>query len=199
MEQWITAAKKEQQKYANKTTFQKSRTNQWTLPSGWNKSNRSNKGQSQRRHPNDETVPMDIDGFAARKVTTEEEKKRHQKEGRCFECHKTGHMARNCPTKKKGKDDRPFKRTPFKSNSSWRQRTGNTLGKRPFNRFNNVSARSAHIEEVEDDNNDETEDENSALNLDVHDLAVRAAAFSDDQREEWVEAMKDLGVDFQTA
>jgi hypothetical protein len=52
-------------------------------------------------------------------------------------------------TKKKGKNDRPFKCTPFKSNSSC--------------------------------------------------LAVRAAAFSDEQREEWVETMKDLGVDFQTA
>jgi hypothetical protein len=203
MTDWLNAAQTEQKKHARKNVFKKIRQNVWTLPTDWNKPNKSNKGQShnqqhtQRRHPNDETVPMDIDGFAARKVTTEEEKQRHRKEGRCFECHRTGHMARQCPTKRKGKENRTFKRTPFKSDSSWRQRTGNKPNKRPFNRFE--SARGAHIEEIESDNDDEQRDDESPLDLDVHDLAARAATFSDEQREEWVEAMKDLGVDFQTA
>jgi hypothetical protein len=205
MTDWINAAQTEQRKYANKTVFNRSRQNQWTIPASWNRNTKSNKGnqqQSQRRHPNDQTVPMDIDGFAARKVTTEDEKQRHRKEGRCFECHKTGHMARQCPTKRKGKENQSFKRTPFQSNSTWRQRTGNnqrkgnTQNRRPFTRFE--SARSAHIEEIEDDN-DEPQDENAPPNLDVHDLAARAASFSNEQREEWIEAMKDLGVDFQTA
>jgi hypothetical protein len=80
MTDWINAAQTEQRKYANKTVFQRSQQNQWTIPAGWNRNTKSNRGQtqqshqSQRRHPNDQTVPMDIDGFAARKVTTEEEK-----------------------------------------------------------------------------------------------------------------------------
>ena len=37
---------------------------------------------------------------SAGKATTEEQKKKHCDEGRCFECSKQGHLARDCPTKK---------------------------------------------------------------------------------------------------
>jgi hypothetical protein len=189
---WIAAARTEQQKYANKLTYKKG-ASLWMLPTGWGKQTKShNQGhqQSNRRHPNDQVVPMDIDGL---KVTTEKEKKKHRDEGRCFECHKTGHVARYCPNKKRGKENQSFKSTSSK-HGSWRPRTGNTTYKTPFRRYEN--ARSAHIEEVEDD---EQQEEENPPDLDIQDLAVRTAAFSDEQKEQWVEAMKDLGVDFQQA
>jgi hypothetical protein len=37
---------------------------------------------------------------SAGKATTEEQKAKFRLEGRCFECEKQGHLARNCPTKK---------------------------------------------------------------------------------------------------
>jgi hypothetical protein len=51
-----------------------------------------------------ESVPMDVDRL--RKVTTEAEKARLLKEGRCFECQRQGHIARNCPNKKRRSDTR---------------------------------------------------------------------------------------------
>jgi len=37
---------------------------------------------------------------SAGKATTEEQKKKHREEGRCYECSKQGHLARNCPDRK---------------------------------------------------------------------------------------------------
>ena len=37
---------------------------------------------------------------SAGKSTTEEQKAKFRKEGRCYECERQGHMARDCPTKK---------------------------------------------------------------------------------------------------
>ena len=36
----------------------------------------------------------------AGKATTEEQKVKFHKEGRCYECERQGHMARDCPSKK---------------------------------------------------------------------------------------------------
>ena len=36
----------------------------------------------------------------AGKATTEEQKVKFRQEGRCYECERQGHMARNCPSKK---------------------------------------------------------------------------------------------------
>ena len=63
----------------------------------WN--NRGGRGtqaprpQLQRRDPN----AMDT---SAGKAITEEQKAQFCKEGRCYECNKQGHMARDCPSKK---------------------------------------------------------------------------------------------------
>jgi hypothetical protein len=63
----------------------------------WN--NRGGRGaqaprpQLQRRDPN----AMDT---SAGKATTEEQKAKFRKEGRCYECERQGHMARDCPSKK---------------------------------------------------------------------------------------------------
>jgi hypothetical protein len=35
-----------------------------------------------------------------RKAVTEADKQKHRSEGRCFECSKQGHIARNCPDRK---------------------------------------------------------------------------------------------------
>ena len=178
MQQWIDAAKIEQQKYANKVTFSHQRQGKWLLPTGWNK-----KSSKPQRHPNDQTVPMDVDTnvFAVRKVTTEEEKRQHKEQGKCFECHKTGHMARNCPTKKKQKGNQPFKsRTPFGKSSSWRSNSSSWRqrpNQRPYRKFENV--RSAHIEEIDENPHDNV----SPPDIDVVDLAVKAASFSDEQKE----------------
>jgi Zinc knuckle len=37
---------------------------------------------------------------AAHKAKTEAKKEKHRQEGRCYECSKQGHVARNCPDKK---------------------------------------------------------------------------------------------------
>ena len=98
MQEWIDAARTEQQKYAKLANFERAKQGKWMLPTGWgNKSNKPHKESIPKRHPNDETVPMDIDGFAARAAITESEKRKYRDEGRCFECHQKGHMARNCP------------------------------------------------------------------------------------------------------
>ena len=44
---------------------------------------------------------------AIRKVTTEDKKAQHRKEGRCFECSRQGHLANKCPYKKKNKVLKP--------------------------------------------------------------------------------------------
>lgn len=51
-------------------------------------------------------VPMDVDAFNAgpsdadiSRLSTEE-RAQHVREGKCFECHQKGHMARECPNKK---------------------------------------------------------------------------------------------------
>jgi hypothetical protein len=43
---------------------------------------------------------MDTSAGAARKATTEPEKERYRKEGRCYQCGNQGHLARNCAEKK---------------------------------------------------------------------------------------------------
>ena len=42
---------------------------------------------------------MDTSAGAVRKAVTEEDKLRHRKEGRCYECSKIGHLAHACPSK----------------------------------------------------------------------------------------------------
>src|SRR5882757_6429027 len=73
----------------------------WTEP---HQSSRSNRNGYQRRHPNDETVPMDVDTpvfTMVRRAHSEADKARFKREGRCFSCDKQGHMAKDCPDRKK--------------------------------------------------------------------------------------------------
>src|SRR6266567_2314471 len=68
----------------------------WRRPQG---------GQSNRQQPARQRLPPRdpnaMDTLAAmRKANTDKEKEEYRKTGRCFECGKQGHLARNCPTKK---------------------------------------------------------------------------------------------------
>jgi hypothetical protein len=42
-----------------------------------------------------------MDLSTVRKATTEAEKEQHRKDGRCFNCSMQGHIAKNCPLKKR--------------------------------------------------------------------------------------------------
>ena len=52
------------------------------------------------RLPPQDPNAMDTSAGAARKAMTKEEKRQYREKGRCFECGKQGHLARNCPDKK---------------------------------------------------------------------------------------------------
>ena len=74
--------------------------NQWRLGKAYTtqKSTKSSNQYGGRRPyvPQKERDPdaMDIDRMTA------EEQEKHFKEGRCFTCHKIGHLSRNCPDKR---------------------------------------------------------------------------------------------------
>jgi len=72
----------------------------------WRRPNQGGQGQQgsrsqparQRLPPHDPNA-MDTSA-AARKANTDRDKEEYRKTGRCFECGKQGHLARNCPTKR---------------------------------------------------------------------------------------------------
>ncbi len=148
-------------------------------------------GGRTRRHPNDETVPMDVDSPTYSWVSrtwSDADKKKLSREGQCFQCGKLGHMAHNCPhkPKKQQKQQQSFK--PNKGtyqNKKFRQMTS--------------QARIAEIESDDDLDLDFEEDPPDNNRLDIPSLAAHTAKFTETQKEEWVNEMKQLGVDFQTA
>jgi len=96
MDGWIDAARTEQRKYARKQAMLHpgKKWFQWQTPQ---------QNGRPRRHPNDQTAPMDVDPpvfTQIYKAYTEEDKRRHRDQGRCFNCSRRGHMARECPFKK---------------------------------------------------------------------------------------------------
>ena len=201
IEGWETAARDEIKKQAfRQTMLHPGRSYfKWQMQSG-------NRHQS-RRHPNDESVPMDIDPpvftqinhahtSQVNKAYTEEDKRKHRIRGKCFNCSRIGHMANVCPMRKTSASQ--FRR-PFQSQSNkgqnWRTTTRkyNQPRKRTFSKptkFGQPSqsyARTACIEEM-DDNYDDEED--------VRTLAARTNKLDEGQREKWVEEMKGLGINF---
>ena len=154
-----------------------------------------------RRHPNDETVPMDVDPpvftqinrahTKVNKAYTDEDKRKHRAEGRCFNCSRIGHMAKECPMRKTSASQfKPAPRPPNQQNWRTTMRKYNKPRNRTFNKstkFGQLShARTAQIEEVEDSDDEE----------DVSTSAARVARFDEDQREQWVQEMKNLGINF---
>jgi hypothetical protein len=134
---------------------------------------------------------MDVD--AARRATTEEAKKKHRLDGRCFECDKQGHMARQCPRK----SQRP-QGQQSKPRQAFRPKQGSRTNRTKSN-FRTAFARAAELldESDEEDLNLLAEDFDAETEeLNISDLAARTARFSDKERNEWVSEMKKNGVDF---
>ena len=196
-DEWVTAARTELQKYTRRQAFKNPNfaKYQWTQP----------RHQERYRHPNDRTVPMDVDPpvfTQVRRAYTEADKDRFKKEGRCFYCDKQGHMAKHCPNKKsqnhqsepqyrpkpqwqQSGQNQGYKKKPTKPHS---QRThGFRKHNQQYRRAPQI--RSARIEEI--DEIEEYEDDN-----DVASLAARTAKLSDGQHEQWVQDMKAMGINF---
>jgi hypothetical protein len=74
------------------------RQGQWPA---WRQGNRGqNRGQQFKgKLPPRDPNAMDTSA-TVRKATTDAEKTQHRQEGRCYDCSKQGHIARNCPLKK---------------------------------------------------------------------------------------------------
>ena len=133
-----------------------------------------------------------------KKAYTDDDKRKHRNEGRCFQCSRIGHMAKDCPMKKTSATQ--FSRnTQFNRNkpfSNWRTTTrkyNKPFKKHTFStptRFGQPStsyARSTQIEEVDNKLTDDKE---------VYTLAACTNKLDEGQREQWVQEMKSLGINF---
>jgi len=76
----------------------------WRRPGGnANPNNQNWRGQGNRAQPprprlpprNDDAMDLSV----IRKATTDKEKEEYRRTGRCFQCGKQGHLARDCPSK----------------------------------------------------------------------------------------------------
>ena len=197
MDEWQEKARNEIKKNAYRETLLPSSKKHYK----WQFQHSNGNGRHQsRRHPNDETVPMDVDVPIFTQVNrayTTEDKKQHRLYGKCFNCSKQGHMAKDCPLKKKQQPRFNTSQPTWRTSSS--KPTG-SFGQRKYNQFKSKKstqplkfgqsafARTASIQEIPEDS-DEDED-------DVPSLTARAAKFNDRQREQWVEEMKALGINF---
>jgi hypothetical protein len=186
MEEWITSARTEQQKYAQRQALKYPHQAHFQWVNQRQPPRQQRNGT--RRHPNDETVPMDVDQpvfTQVRRAYTEADKKRLQEQGRCFNCKKQGHMAHECPAKKKQSfrsDQRSFRSdqqsfrsgpSPFGSGQYFKKKSygppkrtqGFRKSNKPFKYTPQI--RVAQIEEVEKEEKEEEPEE------DVPSLAIR--------------------------
>jgi hypothetical protein len=133
----------------------------------------------------------------ANKAYTEDDKKKHRAEGRCFNCSRIGHMAKECPMRKASasqyKPTYQTQRSQPSRQTNWRTTTRkyNQPRKHTFTKptkFGSQTqtyARTASIEEVDDDQEE-----------DISSSAARVSQFDEEQREQWVQEMKNLGISF---
>ena len=194
---WQEAARDEQQKHAYREAILNPHKHhfEWRAPRQINR----------RRHPNDETVPMDVDDTGppvftqVRRAYTDEDRRRFKQEGRCFICDKRGHMARECPENKQQQFSKP--KTTFKKKKKFYPDKKGHTGFRKSNQFKPRRpketpmvpyARVAQIEEVDSDDEDSDSDDSD----DVPSLAARTAKLSESDREQWVQEMNTLGINF---
>jgi hypothetical protein len=154
---------------------------------------------------------MDVDQpvfTQVRRAYTEADKKRLQEQGRCFNCEKQGHMARECPAKKKQSfrsDQRSFRSdqqsfrsglSPSRSGQYFKKKSygppkhtqGFRKSNKPFKYTPQIHV--AQIEEVEEEEEEEEPEE------DIPSLAIRTARLSKDQREQWLTEMRDMNINF---
>ena len=110
-EQWTHAAQENQRAWLQKQALKKD----YGVPQASNRQGNPQRGQFfwKRQGQNSGTgqgssnrnlSPRDPNAMdtsvAVRKAITEAEKVKHKEQGRCFECSKQGHIARNCPDRK---------------------------------------------------------------------------------------------------
>jgi hypothetical protein len=102
-EQWANAVQRHHRNYLKKLAVHhdyaspRPQTNSNHGQFFWRRSNQTGNVQPARpRLPPRDPNAMDTSAVA-RKAITEADKEKHRKEGRCFECSKQGHMARDCP------------------------------------------------------------------------------------------------------
>ena len=105
MDEWQKAAHKKIKKQAFRETMLPSKQPCYR----WQFVNYNNHHRP-RQHPNDETLPMDVDqpvftqiNHAHTKINkayTDKDKRKHRAKGRCFDCSRIGHMAKECPMHK---------------------------------------------------------------------------------------------------
>jgi Zinc knuckle len=134
LDDWITQAQTEQWKFVQWQAMKNPHAMRfaWLQP----QSHRNGHGC----HPNDQTVPMDVDPpvfTQVRHAYTEAQKDQYKKEGRCFECDKQGHMARECPNKKTQAFKRPYQPDrQFRSNQRPPFQGDSRFKKKPFGQYN---------------------------------------------------------------
>jgi hypothetical protein len=196
MEDWITAAQTEMHKAAKLQTFNQPGTKKYAWVQAPQPQYRERNRHGRQRHPNDESVPMDVDPSIftqVRRARTNDDVQRFKLEGRCFCCDKRGHMAKNCPDRK----EQGFRPSPGPARKPFQAKPQNapkrTEGFRKSNKpraFNYVQqAQSAMIKEVEEEEEDYGEDE-------VDDLAAQTTRLNEDQHEHLLSSMIREDADF---
>ena len=141
----------------------------WVSPHTMQRCNRHS--NMPRCHPNDETVPMDVDPPLFTRVSraySDKDKQCYVEQGLCFRCGKKGHQARQCPNRKeqpfkmgqhhkKGTFGSPLSKPPFKQRSSPPKCTqGFRKSNKPKTGYFNAHV--ASIGEVDEEEMDEDED-----------------------------------------
>ena len=198
LQEWEEAARTEQRKHARKQAMLYPHKHQyrWEMP-------RCN-GTS-RRHPNDKTVPMDVDipiFIQVSRAYTEEDKTRYCAQGRCFRCDKQGHMANQCPERKV--QEAFHKPKPHFNLKSQFKRKSQGQSKHSFHKSKTqrhhhgytLQARIASIEEIPSDSNNNDDKYDQSDNNEAASLAARVVKLGDDQKEEWVKEMCRIGIHF---
>ena len=162
----------------------------WVLPHAMQRCN--GHSNTPRCHPNDETVPMDVDPPVFIRVSraySDDNKQCYMEQGLCFRCGKKGHQARQCPNWKEQpfKMDQHCKKGTFGSSPSkppFKQRSNPPKHTQGFRKFNKpktgyFNAHVASIEEVDEEEMDEDED--------IPFLAARTVRLSEEQWESLLE------------
>ena len=196
MDDWQRTARDE----VKNNTFRETMLNPHKHHYKWQYQQNTNGRHQQRHHRNDQVVPMDVDPPVFTQVNrayTEDDKKQHRTYGKCFFCSRQGHMAKDCPLKKKQQSSQPQHKSHQSnwrntSQSMFRKYNQPKFQKRKLLKFGQSPqsfARTASIQEVHEDSDDDNED-------DIPSLAAHAAKFNEGEREQWVEEMKALGINF---
>jgi len=194
--QWEDTARDEMKKHAYRQTMLN--LGQAHFKWQFTQSNGNGCHRNKYVHPNDRTVPMDVDPPVFTQVNrayTDDDKRKHCSEGRCFNCSRIGHISKECPMHKsqtfqfkQSNQPRPrtgYQSTPHKSNQPRKFKC--TFPKpTKLGAPSQSYARSAHIEEINEEDKE-----------DIPELAVQAAKFNEGQREQWVDEMKSLGINFR--